>query len=130
MNCSKGCSGTAQRDPPWWIEAIALEAADKLSEAETLIRSVLDPQREPSSAQIAQLYEVRCRRLAAMGQSNEARAAAEQAYRYMREYASGASSGAEGLALSQQAENHRKSLDAVLKGGHGYCDRESARDEV
>ncbi|MCA9192442.1 MAG: hypothetical protein KDB03_11795 [Planctomycetales bacterium] len=102
-------------DPQWWTEAVELEVADKLTEAEAVIRRALDPRGDPSSAQIAYLYEVRCRRLISQGQLDEARKAADKGYRFMCEYASGATSGGEGIALSQEAQDYRKTLDRLIK---------------
>ncbi|MCA9135281.1 MAG: hypothetical protein KDB00_00945 [Planctomycetales bacterium] len=104
-----------QDDPDWWTTAIGLEAQGKLGAAEKVIRRALDPQGEPSSAQIAYLYELRCRRLAKEGRFEEARAAAETGYSFMCEYASGATSGCEGIALSQEANLYRKTLDKALR---------------
>lgn len=106
---------TERAEPEWWVAALKLEAAGKLAEAEAVIRQALDPRREPSAAQIAHLYELRCRRLVKLGGFAAAHIAADKGYSFMREYASGATSGGEGSALSREAENYRTSLNELLR---------------
>lgn len=101
--------------PDWWLVAVELEAADKLAEAEAVIRRALDPVGDPSSAQIGYLYELRCRRLIRQGKLEEARVAAGKGCHFMREYASGASSGGEGIALHRESQDYRKSLERLLR---------------
>lgn len=102
-------------EPEWWVAALKLEAAGKLAEAEAVIRQALDPRQEPSAAQIAHLYELRCRRLVKLGGFAAAHIAAEKGYAFMCEYASGATSGGEGVALSREAEDYRASLNELLR---------------
>jgi hypothetical protein len=101
-------------NPEWWDKALALEATDKLAEAEAVIEAALRPRMEPWPAQQAELYAVRCRRLLADGKIEAARAAAAKGYDFMLIYASGATSGGEGTALSREAEEFRKNLEALL----------------
>ena len=101
-------------DPEWWTAALRLELEDRLEQAEAIIRRALDPRGEPSSAQIAHLYDLRCRRLLKHGQLEAARSAAQKGYAFMCEYASGATSGGEGIALSREAKNYQKTLTQML----------------
>lgn len=105
-------------DPKWWTKALALEAAGKLQEAEEVIGEALGPKGEPWTAQTAELYELRCKRLAAEGKMDEARAAAKKGYEFMLAYAAGSTSGGEGTARSAEAERYQANLDAVLSN-HG-----------
>src|SRR5689334_10249038 len=97
----------------WWKQALQLEAADKLSETERVIREAMSPRGEPWTAQIAHLYELRCKRFLAAGQIEAARAAARTGHDFMLSYASGATSGGEGVALSAEAEEYRQNLAAL-----------------
>lgn len=99
----------------WWETALKLEAAEKLAEAEVLIRDALSPRGEPWTAQSAHLYELRCRRLLREGRRAEAQAAFERGCKLMKSYASGATSGGEGLALSQEAEDYRRELAQLFQ---------------
>ncbi|MCB1050155.1 MAG: hypothetical protein KDC71_06095 [Acidobacteria bacterium] len=101
-------------DPEWWTTALRLELEDRLKQAEATIRRALDPRGEPSSAQIAHLYELRCRRLLKLGQLEAARSAAQKGYAFMCEYASGATSGGEGIALSREAKTYQTNLNQLL----------------
>lgn len=101
--------------PDWWQTVLQLEAAEKLPEAEALIHDALAPRREPWTAQTAYLYELRCRRLLAEGRRAEALAAFERGCEFMVSYASGATSGGEGVALSQEAEDYRRELAQLFQ---------------
>lgn len=100
-------------DPAWWTKAVELEAADKLAEAEAVIRAALQPRQEPWDAQTAH-YELRCKRMLREGKIDAAKAAAAKGYDLMLTYASGATSGGEGTAMSHEAEDYRRNLEALI----------------
>jgi len=102
-------------DPKWWTKAVELEAAGKLQEAEEMIEAALGPRGDPWTAQIAELYELRCKRLAAEGKMDDARAAAKKGYDFMLAYAAGSTSGGEGTARSAEAERYLTNLETVMR---------------
>ena len=101
------------RDPEWWTQALELEKQDRLEEAEELVTEAMRKLGTPWPAQLAHLYELRMRRLSSEGASDEKiLEARNKAIDWMDLYASGATSGGEGAALSYQAKQFRKQLGA------------------
>ncbi|MBL9136159.1 MAG: hypothetical protein JNK85_09840 [Verrucomicrobiales bacterium] len=100
----------AARDgkPEWWHQALALEVEDQLVAAETLIR-----ERCPHigfAHATAEMYRLRMGRLLAAGDRAAAREAFLKASAFIRYYASLATSGGEGLALSEERDQFRAVL--------------------
>lgn len=93
----------------WWDKAVELEQADRLEEAEKTIRKGMRPG-DPWDCQTAHLYELRVVRLLKLGRIDEARQAFKRGCALMRSYASGATSGGEGVALSAEADKYEASL--------------------
>lgn len=88
--------------PEWAVRAYALEADNRLDEAEQVMRDgcrVLGV-----LLSIAEMYRKRMQRLAAAGDSAGAAAARERAVHFAHQYAGGATSGGEGVALSRQRD--------------------------
>jgi hypothetical protein len=98
----------------WWKLAIELEQQDRLAEAEDVIKKALSPRGDPWDCQTAYLYELRAGRLIAEGNSAAAREAAQRAVNFMREYASGATSGGEGVASTRQADQVKQRMEALV----------------
>jgi len=88
--------------PEWWREAVLLEGANRLEEAEQRILKAVDHIGAFSS--VAHLYEGRFARLQRAGRDAEANAARERAIHWLDVYASSATSGGEGTALSRERE--------------------------
>jgi hypothetical protein len=95
--------------PEWWRRAVALEKEDKLAEAE---RVIADAVQHMAFAHVtAELYRDRMFRLRAAGDQSGAEAARQKAKHWIQFYASQATSGGEGAALSVQRERFLKELD-------------------
>jgi hypothetical protein len=105
-------------EPDWWVRAKALEQEDRLEEAESVVKGAMLPQGWPWPAQLAELYRLRMERMLDAGDSERARAAAKEAVDYMWLYASGATSGGEGAALSYERDQFRKEIRSALSA-HG-----------
>lgn len=88
--------------PLWWQKAVALEQSNRLEEAERAITEAV--QHIGAAASVAELYRLRMVRLIETGDVEGARAAADQAERWITFYASQATSGGEGVALSQERD--------------------------
>jgi len=88
--------------PAWWRQAVALEQANRLDEAERAITAAVD--HIGAAASVAELYRQRMVRLAESGDQQGASAAADQAERWICHYASQATSGGEGAALSEERD--------------------------
>lgn len=94
--------------PEWWHAALALEAEGKLEAAEQHIRA--------SCAHIgfaqatAEMYRLRMLRLKSLGDDTGARHAFGKASNYIGMYASMATSGGEGSALSEERDRFRAQL--------------------
>lgn len=103
--------------PDWWLRARALEQADQLEAAEALIRSSV-PTLHFAHA-IADLYRARMNRMAAQAD----RAGALDAYRKARTFiyffASMATSGSEGEALSAERDAFMTELIAEFGADPG-----------
>ena len=104
-----GATVPVESDPnDWWNLALSMEAADRLDDAEALLR-----ERIPHiafAAQTAELYRQRMLRLLGVGNVDGARAAHAEAANWIRTYASMATSGGEGAALSWERDRFLASL--------------------
>jgi hypothetical protein len=89
-------------EPDWWHRARALEALDRLEEAEAAITDAVPHIGAPAS--VATLYAERMRRLQAAGDVEGARDACRRAEQWITYYASLATSGGEGMALSRERD--------------------------
>jgi hypothetical protein len=94
--------------PDWWRAAVLLERANRLEEAEKTILDALDHIGVYSS--LARLYEERYARLLRAGREEEATAARERAVHWLTVYASSATSGGEGAALSRERDQRISAL--------------------
>ena len=95
-------------DPDWWKQAQALEREDRLTEAEKVISDSV--RHQGFAIQIAELYRLRMLRLRANGDAAGATAAREKASHWAYFYASQATSGGEGMALSLQRDEFLRTL--------------------
>jgi hypothetical protein len=94
--------------PDWLTQAEALEREDRLIEAEDLIRNPVPHQGFAIS--IAEMYRRRMLRLSANGASAGAAEARQKASDWAYFYASQATSGGEGLALSAERDEFLQGL--------------------
>jgi hypothetical protein len=94
--------------PDWLTQAEALEHEDRLIEAEDIIRNAVPHQGFAIS--IAEMYRKRMLRLQAKGDTDGAAAARQKASDWAYFYASQATSGSEGLALSAQRDEFLQGL--------------------
>ncbi len=94
--------------PLWWRQARALERENRLGEAERAITDAVD--HVGAAASVAELYRQRMQRLAQAGDDEGARAAADQAERWITFYAGQATSGGEGAALSEERDRFLEAL--------------------
>lgn len=104
------------RPPPdhWLKRARALEAEDRLKEAEALIAdSVPDPH---FALIIAELYAERHNRLAALSDTEGAQQALKEAENWAYFFASQATSGGEGLAFSAERDDFLRRLREGSQG--------------
>ncbi len=93
--------------PQWWRRAVQLERADRLEEAEQLLKASI-----PSlhfAIQTAELYRERWLRLRE-SEPEKAREARQKAADWAWQYASYATSGGEGEALSMERDDFLRSL--------------------
>lgn len=104
----------AFQDPEWWIRAKQLEADDRLPEAEALLRTSIN--HLGFAIQTARLYAERFERLQNAGDLTGARDAHAQAIDWAYNYASYATSGGEGAALSYQRDKFIKELGPAPQG--------------
>ncbi len=100
--------------PEWWQRARVLEEADELEAAERAITEAID--HIGASASVAELYAGRMRRLASAGNAPGAAEARIKAEQWIRWYASQATSGGEGAALSVERDRFLASLDKPTPG--------------
>lgn len=89
--------------PAWWRSAVALERAGDLEAAERTILAAVD--HIGASATVAELYAQRMERLARAGDEAGSRDAGDRAEAWIRSYASQATSGGEGAALSMERDD-------------------------
>jgi hypothetical protein len=94
--------------PDWRRDAVLLERADRLDEAEQVIEKALDHIGVCSS--LAHMHELRYARLLRAGRQDEAVAARERAIHWLYMYASSATSGGEGAALSLERDQRIAAL--------------------
>lgn len=92
----------------WWHRACALEAAGELTQAEDTIMTAVQHIGAPAS--VAQMYALRMERLQQAGDMAGARHAFERANHFINWYASLATSGGEGTALSRERDVFLASL--------------------
>jgi hypothetical protein len=100
--------------PAWWQKAILLEAENRLDEAEAMIRDGC-----PYLAfayPTADLYRQRMVRLQATGDRAGALAAFQKSRGFIYFYASSATSGGEGTALSAERDEFYAQLVALYEG--------------
>jgi hypothetical protein len=97
--------------PDWWRDAVLLERANKLDEAEQLILNALDHNGVFSS--IAHMYELRVARLNSEGRDKEAKAALDRVVHWLDVYAASATSGGEGTAFSRERAERLRALGIV-----------------
>ena len=91
---------TRSNDPKWWTEALELESAGKIEAAEKkIVHAVKDI---GAYSQVAYLHELRMARLIEQGDLKGARKAFDRAADWLTRYASCATSGGEGMALSAE----------------------------
>jgi hypothetical protein len=89
-------------EPDWWRDAVLLERADRLEEAEQTVLKAVNHLGAFSS--VARLYEERFARFSAAGHKEAADAAKERAIDWLDVYASMATSGGEGTALANERD--------------------------
>lgn len=92
----------------WLTHARALEAAGRVDEAERAIIENIDHIGALSS--VAHMHAARMYRLAAEGDREGANAAYEAARSWMVRYAASATSGGEGMALSEERDAFLRQL--------------------
>ncbi|MEP6779495.1 MAG: hypothetical protein ABJC26_06365 [Gemmatimonadaceae bacterium] len=118
LQLAQAASGIVPRDDEfagqqkWWREAVLLERADKLPEAEqTILDSVVHI---GAYSSLAYLYELRMARLLHAGSRVGAEAARKRAIEFLNTYASSATSGGEGIALSQERDERIRALGGPI----------------
>jgi len=94
--------------PDWFARAAALEAEDRLIEAENAIRD--NVQDQGFAISIAEMYRKRMLRLREKGDVQGAAEARQKASDWAYFYASQATSGGEGMALSAQRDEFLETL--------------------
>lgn len=104
-------AATPNDKPAWWNKAVKLEKQDRLEEAEQLIRDSV--QHLSFAAATADMYRLRMLRLKAAGDKAGALAAFKKADDFIHFYASMATSGGEGTALSAERDEFRAQLVAA-----------------
>lgn len=98
----------------WWERALAFERANRTDDAELVIRNAVP--HLSFASQTAELYAVRMRRLQAAGEHDAASIAFNAAKRWITFYASLATSGGEGAALSVERDQFLTALRAEHHG--------------
>lgn len=93
--------------------AEVLERQDRLAEMEALVQQAGNAAGHPWPAVPAALYRRRLMRMLEEGRREEAIAARQNAISSIRAYASGATSGGEGLALSREEDTFIANLPPV-----------------
>lgn len=105
-------TSSSRGTPTWWREAVLLERADHLPEAEAIIWAALNHIGVYSS--LAYLYEQRMARLLGADNRAGAEAARLRAIEFLYSYASSATSGGEGIALSHERDQRISALGGAL----------------
>lgn len=100
--------------PQWWRDALALEAAGKMQQAEKLIMDTVKDIGAPASA--AELWKLHMQRLLKLGDTVSAKAAFDKASDLIYFYASCATSGGEGVALSRERDEFIRELVKAFGG--------------
>lgn len=100
--------------PAWWTRALALEAENRMTEAEQLLKESIP--HLSFAAQISDLYAHRMNRLMHLGDVPGAVQARADAINWIHFYASQATSGGEGAALSVERDAVLAALKAVPLG--------------
>lgn len=111
---------TRDGQPEWWHRAVELEQANKLKAAEEVIYKNVP--HIGSAASVAEMYRCRMLRLKAAGDEAGAREAFTKAEEWIFFYASQATSGGEGAALSLQRDEFYDELYKAygcVNGGGG-----------
>lgn len=101
-------------EPEWWLKAKRLELEDKLEDAERTIKDAVP--HLGFASQTAQLYLERMLRLQEGGDAAGAAAAYQKSSDWMYNYASYATSGGEGAALSYERDQFLKELKNHFTG--------------
>jgi len=100
--------------PDWWLKARKLEAENRMEEAEALIKNAVP---NLYFAEVtADLYRLRMLRLMEARDKTGAREAFRQAKNFIHFFASMATSGGEGAALSGERDAFMKRLVAAYGG--------------
>lgn len=99
---------SAGGQPEWWLQALALEAQDKLEAAEKVIHDGCPYIGFAYST--AEMYRLRMLRLKQAGEANGALEAFKKSSDFIFFYASMATSGGEGAALSVERDQFRAEL--------------------
>lgn len=94
--------------PAWWNKARALEQADQLEAAEALLKDSIPHQ--AFALEIAEMYRERMLRLRAAGDREGASEAWRKSYNWACFYASQATSGGEGTAMSVERDDFLRTL--------------------
>ena len=89
-------------EPTWWDQAVALERDNRLEEAEHVLLDAID--HIGVYSQLAYLFELRYARMLTEHRPDDARAAKARAIHWLYAYASSATSGGEGAALSYERD--------------------------
>ena len=118
MNTAEVILRSLQEPPPpdpefvgvseWWRDAVLLERAGRVEEAEQVILRALD--HIGVYASLATLHEERRARLLSMGNLEEATTAKARAIHWWYTYAGSATSGGEGAALSRERDERIAAL--------------------
>lgn len=100
-------------EPAWWTRAQEHERADRFKRAE---RTILRAEASIGAwSQVAHLYELRLKRKLDEGDIDGAKDAFERADEALAQYASSATSGGEGVALSAERRNRVAAMKRQLK---------------
>lgn len=99
---------TSGSGPDWWLRARALADDDRMKEAEQEVLRAVD--HIGCAASIAELYADRMRYFQRMGDEPKAVEAFKKALDWMGKYASSATSGGEGAALSYERDRFQEEL--------------------
>lgn len=94
--------------PEWWNKARELEGRDELQAAEKVLTDAIPHQ--AFALEIAEMYRDRMLRLRALGDTARAEGAWREAYNWASFYASQATSGGEGTAMSRERDAFHATL--------------------